>query len=297
MIQQYQLDEISTCYSTITPQGCARTYLDDSFGGSLAGTGPYSIQSVNQQSNDIVLTANPNYWGGADPTKNVAAIKTIDLNYVPDTQTAELDIENAAKSGQAMAIDLPGDHLYDLANRTAWLDDNTLSSTTPGINIFGPVSGLSTLFEIFDQNVTNPLTGNEYAFQPFSDVRFRLAFSDAVNMSEINEDVNNKLRQVATNVVAPGLAPAGFFNSTMQPRYSYNPDEAGSIVVAGNGATLDSLHLLQWNSRARGLLQQLIRMFNVAIIWCVHKSNSNSGDQSLCGSGRHDRYPSIYPDG
>jgi len=231
MIQQYELDEISTCYSTITPQGCAATYLDNSFGGSLAGTGPYTIQSVNQQSNDIVLTANPNYWGGADPTKNVAYINTIDLNYVPDTQTAELDIENAAKSGQAMAIDLPGDHLYDIANRTAWLNDNVLSSTYPGINLYGPVSGLSTLFEIFDQNVTNPLTGNEYAFQPFSDVRFRLAFADAVNMSEINIDVNNKLGQVATNVVAPGLAPGGSFNSTMQPRYSYDPDESAQLLL------------------------------------------------------------------
>lgn len=225
------MDEIATCNTGATPNGCGATYLDNSYQGSEAGTGPYVIQSVNSQTQEIILTKNPNYWGGADPYPVVANIPTIDIKYVPDTQTAELDLQNAAKSGQAMAIDVPGDHLYDVANRTAWLNNNHLLSTIPGVSIYGPVSGLSTLFEIFDQNVTNPLTGSEYSFQPFADLRFRLAFADAVNMTEINEDVNNKLGQVATNVVAPGLAPSGSFNSTMQPRYSYNPDESAQLLL------------------------------------------------------------------
>lgn len=232
MINQYLLDFAATCNAGATPSGCARTYLDDSVQGSLAGTGPYSISSVNEQSNDIVLTANPNYWGGADAAKITPQIKTIDLNYVPDPETAELDLENAAKSGQAMAIDLPGDHLYDIANRTAWLDNNQLESTIPGISLYGPVSGLSTLFDPFVTNVTNQYTGEFQTFQPFADVRFRLAFADAVNMSEINIDVNNKLGQVATNVVAPGLAPAGAFNSSMEPQYSYNPDESAQLLLS-----------------------------------------------------------------
>lgn len=232
MIHQYLMDEIATCNTGATPAGCGRTYLDDSFGGSQAGTGPYEIQSVNEQTNEIILTANSNYWGGADPYKISAQIPTIDLKYVPDTQTAELDLQNAAKSGQAMAIDLPGDHLYDVANRTAWLNNNQLLSTIPGVSLYGPVSGLSTLFEIYDQNVTNPLTGSLYSFQPFADKRFRLAFSDAVNMSQINIDVNNKLGQVATNVVAPGLAPGGSFNTTMEPLYSYNPDAAAQLLLS-----------------------------------------------------------------
>lgn len=231
MIHQYLMDEISTCDTGPTPSGCGRTYLDDSLNGSLAGTGPYEIQSVNPTSNQIILTANPNYWGGAGPANISAQIKTIDIDYVPDTQTAELNLQNAAKSGQAMAIDLPADHLYDIANRTAWLDDNNLSSIIPGVSLYGPVSGLSTLFEIFDQNVTNPLTGSLYSFQPFSDIRFREAFADAVNMTEINEDVNNKLGQVATNVVAPDLAPAGSFNSSITPNYSYNPDESAALLL------------------------------------------------------------------
>ncbi len=69
MINQYLFDEIATCNTGATPNGCGRTYLDDSLGGSLAGTGPYQITSVNQQSNEIILTATPNYWGGANPQK------------------------------------------------------------------------------------------------------------------------------------------------------------------------------------------------------------------------------------
>lgn len=252
MINQYLHDEIATCYTGATPNGCGRTYLDDSYGGSLAGTGPYTITSVNQQTNNIVLTANSNYWGGAEPQKIAPQIKTIDINYVPDPKTAELDLENAARSGQAMAIDLPGDHLYDIANRTAWLNNDVLSSTIPGISLFGPVSGLSTLFEIFDQNVTNPQTGEPYVFQPFADVRFRLAFSDAVNMSEINADVNNKLGQVATNVIAPGLAPEGSFNSSITPRYSYNPDAAAQLLLSAMQSPLTNFNFYNGTAAPAG---------------------------------------------
>ena len=240
MINQYLMDLASTCNTGATPSGCAKFYLDDSVQGSQAGTGPYSLTSDNTQSNNIVLSANPSYWGGANPTKITPQIKTIDINYVPDPKTAELDLENAAKSGQAMAIDLPGDHLYDVANRTAWLNNNQLESTTPGISLYGPVSGLSTLFDPFYTNVTNPLTGTYYTFQPFSDVRFRLAFADSVNMSQINVDVNNKLGEVATNLVAPGLAPAGSFNSSIQPRYSYNPDAAAQELLQAMASPISS---------------------------------------------------------
>jgi len=232
LINQYLLDEVATCYAGATPTGCARTYLDDSFGGSLGGTGPYAVSSVNQQSNEIILSARSGYWGGADPQKLIPQIKTIDLKYVPDTKTAEIDLQNAAHSGQAMAIDLPSDHLYDIANRTTWLGNNVLESTIPGVSMYGPEPGLINNFAIFDLNVTNPLTGAPYAFQPFADVRFRLAFADAVNVSQINQDVNNKLGQVSTQVAAPGLAPTGVFNSSITPAYSFNPDESARLLLS-----------------------------------------------------------------
>jgi len=243
MIHQYYMDEISTCMTGPTPNGCGRTYLDDSKAGSLAGTGPYTINSTNPTTNEIFLTARSGYWGGADPVKINAQIKTIDLKFVPDPKTAELDLQNAAKSGQAMAIDLPPDHLYDLANRTAWLNNRVLQSTIPGLSFYGPYSALSSSFIEFDLNVTNPLTGSPQVFQPFADQRFRLAFADSINMTQINADVNNNLGQVATNVIAPGLAPQGVFNNSLQPQYSFNPDQSAKLLLSAMSSPLTSFTL------------------------------------------------------
>ncbi|MDA4130463.1 MAG: hypothetical protein OK457_06805, partial [Thaumarchaeota archaeon] len=58
------------------------------------------------------------------------------------------------------------------------------------------------------------------------------AFSDSVNMTQINADVNNKMGEVATNVAAPGLAPTGSFNASIAPRYSFNPDAAAQLLLS-----------------------------------------------------------------
>ena len=91
---QYFLDETSTCDAGITPSGCATTFLEaknPGAGTSMAGTGPYVISSVDLETNDIVLQANPNYWGGPyqymGGAKVVPEIKTIDYNYAPSLST------------------------------------------------------------------------------------------------------------------------------------------------------------------------------------------------------------------
>jgi hypothetical protein len=230
-IKEYFYDEVATCNGGITPSGCATTYLDNSYGGSLAGTGPYTIQSLSKTTNDIVFQANPNYWGGAYATKMMPQYQTAVQNYVPDQATREIDLRNAAKSGQAMTIDATTDHLYDYADRNMWLNNNELVSTTPGVALYGPYSGLSTLFDPFDMNVTNMFTGKPYTFQPFADRRLRLAFADAVNMTDIMTSVNNKMGEVAINVMAPGMPPAGSYNPNITPAYSYNLDAVQSLML------------------------------------------------------------------
>ena len=137
-MQQYFDDLSATCNSGVTPGGCAATYLDGSYSGSKAGTGPYFLTSYNKNTSDFVLTANPNYWGG--PTGSIhAQIQTIDINYVADINTRELDLQNAAKSGQAMVIDPDASQLYDIANRSAWLNNNHLVSTIKGVTLYGTI--------------------------------------------------------------------------------------------------------------------------------------------------------------
>ncbi len=229
-VNQYLHDEVATCNAGVTLKGCGVTYLDGSYNGSLAGTGPYTIQSVGQSTNNIVLQSNPRYWGG--PTGQVKPkIQTVHLNYVPTQTTRELDLQNAAKSGQALMIDLTGDHLYDVANRTAWLNNNQLQSTIDGVTTYGPYAQYAFFFDQFGTNVSSPLTGTFYKFQPFADLRLRLAFADAVNLTSINISVNNKLGQVAYSPIPLNFPPSGSYNASLRARYSYNLTATQNLLL------------------------------------------------------------------
>ena len=235
-ISQYFNDEAATCNSGITPKGCASTYLDGSYNGSLAGTGPYILSSFSPSTNDFVLSSNSHYWGGpyqfTGGAKITPKIKTININFVPQITTRELDLKNAANSGQAFTADITADHIYDIASRSAWLDNNSLVSILNGVSIYGPYSQFATYFYPFDMNVTNSNTGEPYTFQPFADLRFRLAFADALNMSDINQNVNNKLGQLANNLMPPGLPPSGVYNPSIVPRYSYNLTAVQDLLLS-----------------------------------------------------------------
>ena len=229
-MNQYFMDYQATCNAGATLKGCAATYLDSSANGSLAGTGPYTIQSVDTSANIITMIANPNYWGG--PNSNIHPhIQTVTFKYVPDQTTREIDLRNAAAAGQAMVIDVTPTNIYDVADRTTWLQQNKLVSTLNGVTIYGPYTQYATLFIPLDTNVTNPFSGLYYKFQPFSDLRFRLAVADSVNLTQINAQVNNNLGQVANNLEPPGIPPTGTNASMLQTRYSYNPDEVQALLL------------------------------------------------------------------
>ncbi|MCL4519871.1 MAG: ABC transporter substrate-binding protein [Thaumarchaeota archaeon] len=234
-ISQYYLDLVSTCETGITPNGCGLTYLSTTTDGSQAGTGPYTIQSISPSSNDIVLKANPNYWGGPNQftggSKIIPRIGTIDINFVPSISTREIDLTNAAASGQAMSADVSNDHLYDVANRSAWTTENVLSSTIPGVTIYGPQTSYTDIFDLFSLNVTNYFTGKYNTFQPFADIRFRQAFADAINVTEFNIVDNNNLGQVETSAIPPGLPPAGSYNASITPKYKYDPVAVQNLLL------------------------------------------------------------------
>ena len=229
---EYFLDLVATCNSGATPAGCGETYLDESFQGSQAGTGPYTIASINPSTTTIILRSNPNYWGGPYASKITPTISTVTIKYVAEASTRELDLSNAALAGQAMIIDLTSDNLYDVAQRSAWLQNDTFVPVINGVSVYGPYTSYDTEFDPFSTNVTNAATGEMYMFQPFADLRFRLAFADSVNMTEINQDINNNLGQVAVNVVPPGLPPAGAFNDSITPIYSYNLTAVQDLLLS-----------------------------------------------------------------
>ena len=229
-MNQYFMDYQATCNAGVTLKGCAATYLDASAEGSLAGTGPYVIKSVDTAANVIVMQAVQNYWGG--PFGNIHPhIQTVTFKYVPDQTTREIDLRNAASSGQGMVVDVTPTNIYDVADRTTWLQKSQLKSTLSGVTIYGPFTQYATLFIPLDTNVTNPLTGTYYKFQPFSDLRIRLAFADSVNLTQVNLQVNNNLGQVANNLDPPGIPPMGTNASSAVTRYSYNSTQVQALLL------------------------------------------------------------------
>jgi ABC-type transport system substrate-binding protein len=230
MANQYFEDYSATCNAGATPKGCAATYLDSSAGGSLAGTGPYAIQSVDTSASVITMKSFSGYWGGPNGTLH-AQIPTVVYKYVPDQTTREIDLRNAAASGQAMIIDVTTTNIYDVADRQAWLNQGKLQSSLTGVTIYGPYTQYATTFIPLDTNVTNPYTGTFYSFQPFADLRFRQAVGDSVNLTIINQQVNNKLGTVANGLVPPGIPPSGAYNASLNVNYKFSPGKVQQLLL------------------------------------------------------------------
>ena len=249
MIHQYYDDFQATCNA----KGCAATYEDSSSQGSLAGTGPYTIQSVDTSSNVIVMQSNPNYWGG--PYNKIHPhIGTVTIKYVPSLTTREIDLQNAAGSpGQAMIIDVPTTNVYDVAQRSSWLNNHQLVSSLSGVSLYGPYTQYASYFIPLDTNVTNPLTGTYYQFQPFADLRLRTAFADAVNMTEMNVQYNNNIGQVANEVVPPGIPPTGSWNSSLKTAYSFNLDQVQALLLDAMMHPLTSFNLKNGTAAPAGM--------------------------------------------
>ncbi|MFI5421263.1 MAG: ABC transporter substrate-binding protein, partial [Nitrososphaerales archaeon] len=235
-MNQYFVDLANTCNAGITPAGCATSFLYFSGSGSVAGTGPYVLKSASSTTYDVTLQANPSYWGGpyqfSGGAKLIPRIQTIQINYVISEQTRILDLQSAASAGRAMTVDVTADQAYSVIDRNAWLKNHTLMSVIPDVTAYPPAPYFAAYFGEFYTNVTNPRTGIPYTFQPFADLRFRLALGDAVNFSEINQDENNGFGQVANEVTPPGLPPAGSYNSSIRPVYSYNLTAVQDLLLS-----------------------------------------------------------------
>lgn len=255
MVNQYLQDLASTCNTGATLKGCGYTSLiansADLAAGSgyapQAGTGPYQITSFNYGTGAFTMQKSSSYWGGPGGS-GTAHIATIQLNYETNQATRETDLKAAAGAGQAATIDLATTNLYDLADKATWNGGaGTLVPNSQWTNLifFTPAKGYTTLasfFYPFATNVTNPTSGTMYTFQPFADHRIRLAFADAVNMTEINADYNNGLGTVANSVYPPGLPPNGAYNASASLPYSYNPDAAAQLLLSAMESPLTTLH-------------------------------------------------------
>ena len=204
-------------------------YLNLPEKGAKAGTGPYYIDSVNPTTYEIVLKANANYWGGPKNWNGppiTVAIKTVDYRYVPDLATRILDM----KAGAASAIAVSSADIYSVADRDQWLKNEKLVSVIPGVTLYGPFPQFTTDWFNFITNVTDA-SGKVRSFQPFADIRFRLAVACSVNLTDANININNRLGEVAPNLIPPGTAPEGSYNPNIKPIYSFNVTRAVALLA------------------------------------------------------------------
>ena len=204
-------------------------YLDLPAQGSKAGTGPYYIDSVNPTTYEVVMKANPNYWGGAPnwsgpPIK--VALKELDFLYVPDFATRLLD----AKAGKATAVAVSSSDIYSVADRNQWLQNGMLVSVVPGMTLEGPFPQFVTDWFNFLTNVTDS-AGNLRKFQPFADLRWRLAVADSINMTDAEITINNRLGVAANNLIPPGTAPSGAYDPTLTVPYSYDLGKMKALIT------------------------------------------------------------------
>ena len=204
-------------------------YLNLPVQGSKAGSGPYYIDSVNPTTFEIVMKKNPNYWGGPSnwsgpPIK--ASLTELDIEYVPDLSTRLLDI----KAGKATSIDVSPSDIYSVADRNAWIQNDKLVSVLPGVTLYGPYPQLENDFFNFITNVTDS-AGSIRSFQPFADVRWRLAVADSVNMTDALINIDNRLGETANQLVPPGTAPVGTYDPSLTDPWSFNLDEMKALIA------------------------------------------------------------------
>ena len=259
---EYFKDEAATCGAGSTPVGCAITYLDSSAEGSQAGTGPYTIQSVSVN-RSVTLQARDGYWGGPYQFLGgrgiTPTITTVLIKNVPLQSDRTRDITKAASQGNATIVDLDtsldSTRLFDVVNQTEWVDYNKLVPIIPKVNVGGPYVSFVTNAIAFVTNVTLPSGGQGAAyqrFQPFADLRFRLAFADSVDLYALGRQFNS-LGQVATSAIPPGLPPLGAYNSSDLPRYRYDTRTVQTLLLSAMGNPITKFRFYNGSSAPAGL--------------------------------------------
>jgi ABC-type transport system substrate-binding protein len=214
----------------IKAAGVGDTYFNVPRDGWKFGTGPYYLDSYDPTTYRVVLKVNTNYWGG--PTNfqfgqiGVPKIKEIDFNYVESFSTRLLDLS----AGKATGIGVSTADIYSVVDRDTWLNNGEFKSLIPGVTVHGPFAQFVTDWISFVTNVTDA-SGKLRTFQPTADQRIRMAFACAVNLTEVNIDVNNRLGQVPNQLIPPGLAPAGSYNPDITTPWSLDLPRAAELLV------------------------------------------------------------------
>ena len=172
----------------------------DNFKNGALGSGPYKF--VSYSGNDVVLEANPDYWGGAPK------IQTVTFRYIEDAQARI----NALLSGQVDILTRVSTE--DLA-RVEGNDDFVVNNQSPPAQIVA----------IYQHN------------GPLGDLKLRQALAHAIDREAISKSIMRGANPVGFSAL-PTNSP---FYTPLEPKFEYDLDKARALLAESaypDGVTL-----------------------------------------------------------
>lgn len=161
----------------------------DNFKKGAMGSGPYKF--VSYKNNDVVLAANPDYWGGAPKTASII------FRYIEDHEARM----NALLGGQV-----------DIMTRVSSEDMKRVKDNA-GFHVLD-ISPPAQIIAIVQHN------------GPFANLKLREAVAYAVDRKAIADGIMGGVNPVGQSSL-PTNVP---FYQPLQPDFAYDPDKAGSLV-------------------------------------------------------------------
>ncbi len=269
-------EKVSLFGGVVVPPKYLAEKGDDGFAAHPVGTGPFTFQS-RQQDNQIVLAANPNYWG----TKTQLKTLTFKITPTPATavaalQSGEMDIvtgispDAIAQLGKGSGVStqrVPGVREYYVAM-------NTLSSgplTDPKVRIaLNHAVDVPTLINTVlggaaERTATllpQQVFGYDPSIKPFdydvdkaksmlADAGYKDGFSTQLSASTVDKDITQAVAGQLGKVGVKcklNIIDATQFKSLL---VSGNPHAMGPMYLSGNtGWTLDGESYLQSTIRS-----------------------------------------------
>ena len=184
------------------------------------GTGPYMLTEWTRNS-QIVLEANPNYWGEQPDARKVI------MSIVPDPSTMSMMFQN----GELDMLD--GDEIdsavFDATYRTSQYEDKIVSA---------------------NRLATTYLALNE-AVEPLDDVRVRKAIQMAIDRQTILDTVYSGAGSIVDGIYARGLIG---FTEDNQGWLQYDPEGAKELLAEAGYADGFDLEISSDNSASSSVL-------------------------------------------
>ena len=186
------------------------------------GTGPYELATFDKATANIVMRANPHYWGGPQG-KIRPKLQTVIVRTTLDQATRLLDL----KAGAVDVADINTAAIFDVIDKNKWLNDGNIAPIIADVSVPGPFPWLTIYFAKMNEKIQNP-DGSPAAFQPFADIRVRKAFAGVLNNADVRRNVFNGFAEPITW----GLTPAQLgYDPKLTKSYSYDPAEAKKLLL------------------------------------------------------------------